>query len=608
MTVFIASSGCGAANNPTKDLSNAKPAAPVNQKVERQPAADSIASGYHETRGSQTEFATLLAQFRKNRDSFRTLRIVEQRNRAETKDYYLRQAINCEMAAKGSNLSEQAKRDQLLNSKGFRERAESAPATSRSFQDFYTDRVRFQARSPRKTADAVAWQFPDDSPAPDLLPTTYKDYTIYSFTASSERPLKIWTGFAGKGRTWGQISSRRDYEGRLDFWFPPLTIKAATWGAQNWHPIDAFFRDATDRVHVIGDERLGETTLTVVEWMRFTDTPVRSEQGDVLQQVAMAKAWIDRNRGAIPLRIEERAGLAISGRVLHDKLLTRTTIVTEIQAIEGAGHYPIKGTIETYVNDPAWNEPFLVPADYFAGKTQNVPQVVGEIVGWNVEQVEANSPMDAEMFALNFPADVGLLDNGKPVGKPTDVAPALARGAKVPEWVVKGWTDERDRTVADYRGKVLVLDFWGTWCGPCRRAIPMMNRLKEKYKQDDVVFLAIHTAGPDLDEVRAGLKELDYQVVCAVDSGLQIQDGATASRYGIRGYPTIMIVRPDGAVAWNSGDSSDPAAFAMRRTEVEKALNLPQVTEEMSKEAFAAREMKVYEKFLTDGIEGALAK
>jgi thiol-disulfide isomerase/thioredoxin len=55
---------------------------------------------------------------------------------------------------------------------------------------------------------------------------------------------------------------------------------------------------------------------------------------------------------------------------------------------------------------------------------------------------------------------------------PAPPPPTLADGTPAPEWTIAEWTDGKDRDLADYRGKVLVLDFWGVWCGPCIEAVP----------------------------------------------------------------------------------------------------------------------------------------
>ncbi|MFC1758562.1 redoxin domain-containing protein [Planctomycetota bacterium] len=85
--------------------------------------------------------------------------------------------------------------------------------------------------------------------------------------------------------------------------------------------------------------------------------------------------------------------------------------------------------------------------------------------------------------------------------------PALAAGTAAPQWSIAEWTDGRQRKLTDYHGKVVVLDFWGVWCTPCIHAIPAMKELHDRYKEDDVVFLGIHTAGTDMSLVKRLLKQ-----------------------------------------------------------------------------------------------------
>jgi thiol-disulfide isomerase/thioredoxin len=60
-----------------------------------------------------------------------------------------------------------------------------------------------------------------------------------------------------------------------------------------------------------------------------------------------------------------------------------------------------------------------------------------------------------------------------------------------PDFAFKLIADESPRTLADYRGKVVVLNLWATWCVPCREEMPMLKRLQESYGKDDVVVVAV---------------------------------------------------------------------------------------------------------------------
>ncbi|MFN2492672.1 MAG: TlpA family protein disulfide reductase [Pyrinomonadaceae bacterium] len=62
-----------------------------------------------------------------------------------------------------------------------------------------------------------------------------------------------------------------------------------------------------------------------------------------------------------------------------------------------------------------------------------------------------------------------------------------------------GWVSDREQraTMADYAGKVLVLDFYATWCIPCRASIPRLIALQEKYERDGLQIVGLNVGGPD---------------------------------------------------------------------------------------------------------------
>jgi thiol-disulfide isomerase/thioredoxin len=77
-----------------------------------------------------------------------------------------------------------------------------------------------------------------------------------------------------------------------------------------------------------------------------------------------------------------------------------------------------------------------------------------------------------------------------------------------------GWVlnDGKRATLADYRGKVLVLDFYATWCVPCRQSIPRLSSLRQNYGLEGLEVVGLNVGGPD-DRIKVGdfAKELNIQ-------------------------------------------------------------------------------------------------
>lgn len=157
---------------------------------------------------------------------------------------------------------------------------------------------------------------------------------------------------------------------------------------------------------------------------------------------------------------------------------------------------------------------------------------------------------------------------------------ALATGTIAPEWAIAEWTDGATRKLADYRGKVVVLDFWGVWCGPCVRSIPAMKQLHERYKDQDVVFIGIHTAGTDMSLVKRLIDQQEWQTITGLDTGEDIASGASVGAFAVNGFPTVMVIDREGKIAFNTdytpGDQEQAMKEFMKRAEEDaKSLGLP---------------------------------
>lgn len=109
----------------------------------------------------------------------------------------------------------------------------------------------------------------------------------------------------------------------------------------------------------------------------------------------------------------------------------------------------------------------------------------------------------------------------------------------------------------DWKGKILVLDFWATWCPPCRATIPELNGIAKKFSKD-VVVIGISEEKPDVVQAFMKKTEMDYHV--AIDT-----QGRTTKTVGVRGIPHVLVVTPDGIVRWQGFplDDKEPMSEAV---------------------------------------------
>ena len=94
----------------------------------------------------------------------------------------------------------------------------------------------------------------------------------------------------------------------------------------------------------------------------------------------------------------------------------------------------------------------------------------------------------------------------------------------------------------DLKGKVVVLEFWATWCGPCVSAIPHMNELTEQFADKDVRFVWITAEGSDV--IEPFLKQRPIAGWVGLDP-----DHSAAQTFAVRGIPRTIVVGRDGKVA-----------------------------------------------------------
>ena len=127
-------------------------------------------------------------------------------------------------------------------------------------------------------------------------------------------------------------------------------------------------------------------------------------------------------------------------------------------------------------------------------------------------------------------------------------AEPLEIGKPAPELKISHWVKNGPVKLADGKGKnIYVIEFWATWCMPCRMSIPHLSEIQKKYKDKGVVVVGIsHEKLSDVDSFVKAQKNMNYNV--AADP-----EGTTYGKYmsGIPGIPHAFIVDREGILVWS---------------------------------------------------------
>ncbi|PZP48942.1 MAG: alkyl hydroperoxide reductase [Pseudopedobacter saltans] len=108
---------------------------------------------------------------------------------------------------------------------------------------------------------------------------------------------------------------------------------------------------------------------------------------------------------------------------------------------------------------------------------------------------------------------------------------------KAPALTVESWITQKPET----KGKFVLVDFWATWCPPCRKFIPILNNISEKHKEDLVVIGITDETAAKVESMQ-GIKGIYYE---ATDSKKTMSKVLQVS-----GIPHVILIDPKGIVRW----------------------------------------------------------
>lgn len=127
------------------------------------------------------------------------------------------------------------------------------------------------------------------------------------------------------------------------------------------------------------------------------------------------------------------------------------------------------------------------------------------------------------------------------------IVPGLARstsdhvGKPAIEINAQSWLNTKPVKLSGLKGKVVVVEFWATWCGPCRASIPHLKELNAKYASKGLTLVSLTDEGAEVAGPFVKQNGMDY----AIGTG-----STTGEDYGVTGIPHAVVVGKDGKVVW----------------------------------------------------------
>ena len=100
-------------------------------------------------------------------------------------------------------------------------------------------------------------------------------------------------------------------------------------------------------------------------------------------------------------------------------------------------------------------------------------------------------------------------------------------------------------SLGELKGRVVILEFWATWCAPCRSSLPSLEAIAKRYRDRHVQVLLVNVAEPP-GPVRAWLEDRYEAAVVLLDRGGEVSD-----RYGVSSIPHLVVIDQQGRMVWS---------------------------------------------------------
>lgn len=247
------------------------------------------------------------------------------------------------------------------------------------------------------------------------------------------------------------------------------------------------------------------------------------------------------------------------------------------------GQLSARITISRITGKPFSNQPFSIRA--YDSKTHILDVIkTGQLDDAGQAEV-VGIPKPGENTSLYVGAGTPNTDVGKLTFSEGEIHANVAftlppfTGDPAPDISLQHVFSGKTVKLSDYKGQVVFLDFWATWCGPCQVPMAHNNDLLEKYGdtwKDRAAILAV-SIDDTVETVRGHVEKNGWTNVThlwATEGGVGPESDAWKT-YGLTGVPTTLVISADGIVAWRGYPSSNEAETLITRALSGEALSTP---------------------------------
>ncbi len=155
------------------------------------------------------------------------------------------------------------------------------------------------------------------------------------------------------------------------------------------------------------------------------------------------------------------------------------------------------------------------------------------------ERVRLGEPVADSVFAFTPPEGARRVKQWEFPNQPkaADLSGQPAKDFALPD------LDGKVHKLSEHKGSVVLLDFWATWCGPCRMTMPLVDKLEREYRARGLVVYSINLR-EDRDKALAYIRKQGYGMTTLLDT-----TGTTADAYQVNGIPALFVIGKDGRIA-----------------------------------------------------------